>query len=336
MKTYVLMIAVVFLVSCQDLFLGNDPPDTPRENFETLWNTLDKKYSYFSYKNIDWDEVYSRYSPKVNDTMSDVSLFNLLFDMLSELKDSHVNLIAPFNTSRYDKLFQDSPENFENRILSNYLGKDYWITGPLIHQVVGKDLNIGYIRYPSFTSSVSGEHIDVVINKYKDMKGLIIDVRNNGGGQISNMFNLISRFADKERHVYTSVVKNGPGHEDFSRPNEVIISPAGTTFAKPVCILTNRGSYSATSFFVLAMREFPNVTVVGDTTGGGLGAPTGAELPNGWAYRFSASRTLSVDGINYEDGIPPDVLIYLNNNDVRKGIDTIIQKAISIIIESYN
>jgi C-terminal processing protease CtpA/Prc len=80
------------------------------------------------------------------------------------------------------------------------------------------------------------------------------------------------------------------------------------------------------------MRNFPNVTIVGDSTGGGLGAPTGAELPNGWGYRFSASRTLSPDGQNYEDGIPPNVVVNLNNADVQKGFDTIIEKAIAIIL----
>jgi C-terminal processing protease CtpA/Prc len=79
------------------------------------------------------------------------------------------------------------------------------------------------------------------------------------------------------------------------------------------------------------MREFPNVTVLGDTTGGGLGTPIGAELPNGWAFRFSSSMTISPRGENLEDGIPPDITLYLQNSDVVKGHDTMIDKAISLI-----
>jgi C-terminal processing protease CtpA/Prc len=167
-----------------------------------------------------------------------------------------------------------------------------------------------------------------------DAKGIIIDVRSNGGGFVSGVLKICSRFADEHRHIYTSFVKNGPGHEDFAVPNDIFITPASNTFTKKVCVLTNRGCYSATSFFVLAMRNFPNVTIVGDTTGGGLGAPTGAELPNGWGFRFSASRTLSPEGENFEDGIPPDVQVNLESSDVEDGFDTIIEKAISLIYES--
>ena len=56
-------------------------------------------------------------------------------------------------------------------------------------------------------------------------------------------------------------------------------------------LLINRHSYSATNDFVNAMRYFPNVTLVGDKTGGGSGLPFSSELPNGWGVRFSASPT---------------------------------------------
>lgn len=332
MKAMSLFILMLGLVSCQENFLGKDPENTPRSNFESLWKTLDEKYSFFSYKGVDWNQVHGKYSPKISDTMSDESLFKVFFEMLSELKDSHVNLDAPFNQFRYDKEFTSSPLNFDERIVNkNYLRNDYYITGPFKHQIIASG-QIGYVRYASFEDDVSSENIDFIISRFKDLKGIIIDVRGNGGGSITNVFTLASRFTDVTRHVYTSYLKNGPGHEDFDAPNEVFAYPSANTFTKNVCVLTNRGSYSATSFFVLAMRNFPNVTVVGDTTGGGLGAPTGAELPNGWSYRYSCSRTLSPEGDNFEDGIPPDVEINLSATDQHKNIDDIIEKAKSIIL----
>lgn len=332
MKYILIILFLVLVMGCQDTFLGNDPDNTPRNNFESLWRTLDQKYSYFSYKNVDWNKVYETYSPMINDTMSDVRLFNVLFNMLSELKDSHVNLFAPFNSSRYEKVFTSSPQNFDIKtVYTYYLKRDYWITGPLLHQIIANG-KVGYIYYPSFTESVSSDNIDLIINRFKDKEGIILDVRNNGGGEVTNVFTLVSRFADIKRHVYTSYIKTGPGHEDFSGPNKVYISSAPVNFTKPVCVLTNRNSYSATSFFVLAMREFPKVTIIGDTTGGGLGAPTGAELPNGWSFRFSGSKTISVDGQNYEDGIPPDIPLNLSSSEVKRGHDNIIDKAISVIM----
>ena len=71
-------------------------------------------------------------------------------------------------------------------------------------------------------------------------------------------------------------------------------------------LLINRHSYSATNDFVNAMRYFPNVTLVGDKTGGGSGLPFSSELPNGWGVRFSASPHLDADKQHIEFGIDPD------------------------------
>ena len=328
-----IVIAILLVCSsCTKVFIGDDIKSTPQKNFDYLWTTLDQKYSFFEYKNIDWDEVYVRYNSKISANMSDDRLFEVFFQMLAELKDAHVNLTSPFNVTRYDEVFTKGPENFNNRLIfDSYLRENYGITGPFKHQAIANGA-VGYIRFESFSEDVSSSDINYVINKYKDLKGIILDVRNNGGGYVSNVFTLCRAFADQKRHVYTSFIKTGPGHEDFSKPHEVYLGPeSDNIYTKPVCILTNRSCFSATSFFVLAMKAFPNVTVIGDTTGGGLGAPTGAELPNGWSFRFSCTRTLSPDGINYEDGIPPNIVKYLRTVDLNRGIDTIIEAAVSEI-----
>ena len=76
-----------------------------------------------------------------------------------------------------------------------------------------------------------------------------------------------------------------------------------------------------------AMRYFPNVTVVGDKTGGGSGLPFSSELPNGWGVRFSASPHLDAQKEHIEFGIEPDVKVDMDKEDEDKGVDTIIEKA---------
>ena len=71
----------------------------------------------------------------------------------------------------------------------------------------------------------------------------------------------------------------------------------------------NQGVYSAANDFTLRMKGLPQVKIVGVKTGGGGGLPMSSELPNGWAVRFSSSRTYDADGADIEQGITPDVVL---------------------------
>ncbi len=160
----------------------------------------------------------------------------------------------------------------------------------------------------------------------------LLDVRSNRGGSSSNVFALAGRFADSKRLVYRSFAKNGVAHDAFDNGNDLYVEPKGSAqFTKRIAILTNRGCYSATSFFTLAMKAFPYVKVIGDTTGGGLGVPNGGQLPNGWTYRFSVTKTITPDGKNFENGIPPDVTIWMQDSTVNSGFDDIIERGIKYV-----
>lgn len=316
--------------------MEEDPVDDPITNFETMWMTIDQKYSFFEYKNINWDDIYSQYKPRISNEMRAYELFEVLAEMMNELKDGHVNLTAPFDISRYD-FDKEVPQNFDFRLLQDhYIGWDYRITGSLINTTFVRDsMPIGYIYYGSFSNTVQSADIDFVIGSLWHTKGIILDLRSNGGGSVNNIYRLGSRFADERRFIYSSILKNGPGHDDFSEPANVYMEKGGQyQYTKPVILLTNRGCFSATSFFALAMKTFPHVIQVGDTTGGGLGSPAGYELPNGWGYRFSTSRTFSPAGENFENGVPPDVTIWMDPENAFNGRDDIMEKAIEIILSN--
>lgn len=76
---------------------------------------------------------------------------------------------------------------------------------------------------------------------------------------------------------------------------------------------------------------YSNMYRMGDTTGGGLGLPNGGELPNGWKYRFSVTRTLAIDGKNYENGVPPDFTVILDPTATAAGRDNVIDSAVALI-----
>ena len=97
-------------------------------------------------------------------------------------------------------------------------------------------------------------------------------------------------------------------------------------------VLTNRHSYSATNDFVNIMRLLPQVTTLGDKTGGGSGLPFSSELPNGWSVRFSACPILDVDKQHTEFGIEPDIPVSMTSEDISNGYDTLIEAALRILL----
>ena len=80
------------------------------------------------------------------------------------------------------------------------------------------------------------------------------------------------------------------------------------------------------------MRLLPQVTVMGDRTGGGSGLPFSSELPNGWSVRFSACPVLDVNKQHTEFGIDPDIAVAITGEDIMKGRDTIIEAAIGLLL----
>ena len=299
----------------------------PMINFEYLWKECDEKYAYFDLKNINWEAKRLEYSSKISDGMSDDELFNVLGGMLTELKDDHTNLISNFNVSFFGVNYF-SQDNFNWRIIvDNYLPENYYISGPFVHDFIANG-EIGYVRFPAFTGTVDYANLDFILNRYENTKGLILDLRENGGGVVTDVFNLLSRFIETKTLVNYSRIKKGPAHDDFSDAEPVYVSPYdGIRYKNKVAVLTDRGTYSAGSFTSLATKALPNITLIGDTTGGGLGLPNGGQLPNGWTYRFSITQALTLSkSPDYESGVPPDIHVLFNWNNITK--DEVIERAI--------
>ena len=330
MKVFkIIILAVVFIfISCEEAIWDKAVETTsPQSNLDYLWKECNEKYSYFELKNIDWDAIKVEYSAKIHDKMTEDALFNVLGDMLTELKEDHTNLISNFNISRFGThhLGQD---NFDWRIITdNYLPKDYYISGPFAHGFIANG-EIGYVRFSSFSDEIDQINTDFVLNRYKDTKGLILDLRENGGGSPKDMFKLLSRFVETKTLIYYSRIKSGPNHNDFSDSKPAYVEPYdGERYKNKVVILTDRGTFSAGSFTALAAKAISNIVLIGDTTGGGLGLPNGGQLPNGWTYRFSITQALTLDkSPDYENGVPPDIPVLFDWNDLKT--DEIIERAI--------
>lgn len=306
--------------------------DDPVGNFEQLWRIIDEQYCYLDYKQIDWDAIHTEYRKRITANMTTEGLFEVLGDMLAELKDGHVNLYAAHNVARYWKWYEDYPRNFSEEIQEGYLGTDYRIAAGIRYKIL--DDNIGYMYYGSFSNGIGNGNMDEILSYFAACNGIIIDIRNNGGGNITNGTTIAARFTNEK--VLTGYIchKTGKGHSDFSAPEAIYLEPSNSIrWQKNVVVLTNRHCYSAANDFVNSMRQLPHTTVVGDKTGGGGGLPFSSELPNGWSVRFSASPGFDPQMNHLEAGIDPDVRVDMTVEDALKGKDTLIERARQLLSE---
>ena len=318
--------------SCEKAFMKPDESADPVNVFEYLWNRVDQLYTYFDLRGVDWDSVHTVYRPMVYDGMSDDSLFSVCAAMLNTLRDGHTNLFSDFDIMRSDTIsYWMSEYNCfdQDVVLQHYLTLIYHQTGSIKHNAI-RNGKVAYLRYSSFSSQITEEDLKYITERYKDCDGLILDLRQNGGGSVSNMYRLVSMFDCHEQPLYSTQWKAGPEHNNFTALKTSYAPESSCLekpYTKPVAVLIDRGSYSATSHFAICTQAFDNVKTFGDYSGGGLGLPNGGMLPNGWTYRFSCSRSIALDGGNYENGVPPDVRVLLDPAAVAQGKDNIIETA---------
>ena len=334
MRHYLLLLLTILgsaLTSCvrEETF-----DDTPEGNFEALWQIIDEHYCFLDYKaeayGLDWNEVHTRYRQRINPKMSKVQLQEVLTDMLAELRDGHVNLYTSADVSRYWAWHEDYPRQWSQELRDRYLGTDYKIAAGIKYRIL--EDNIGLLVYESFASAVGEGNLDDVLFYLRSCDGLIIDVRGNTGGQLSMAELLSQRLTNERILVGYSQYKTGRGHNDFSAPQPEYIEPSkGVRWQKRVVVLQNRECYSACNTFIRNVRACPNVTTLGDPSGGGSGMPFSSELPNGWAVRFSASPSFDKDMQHIEFGISPDIPCTLDSADVARGRDTLMERARSLL-----
>ena len=332
------LLATFLLAGCEKLFIPADADPSPTSTFDYLWTQVDERYSVFDVKCVDWKAVYDSLRPQVYDAMDNDSLFAVLGKMLNILNDGHVDLWGNSDISSSEEIFLQryGKKNFDiNTIALTYLRADHHTTAGFAYNSIANG-DVVYIRYSSFSNSASPQALKTILQRYPNAKGIVLDIRQNGGGEIQNEWNIMQMLPSKGQLLYYTQIKNGPAHDAFSEPRAVY-APANGDYKPidlPLVLLTDRGCYSAASSFALCLKSYDNVTVMGDTTAGGLAVPAGGALPNGWRYRFGVTRTLSPDGINYENGVPPDHVVFLDPTATALLRDNIIDSAANLILGS--
>lgn len=325
--------ALLMSQGCSPLLLPEDPPRDPRAVATALWEEVDAYYPWFELKAVDWQVIRATTVAGIDAVTPERELFHRLADMLEVLRDGHLALTSPFGRRSWQGWHQGHPANFDADVARSYLAPPNGSAGG--GNVTWGHLTetIGYVRIASFGESGVGEGVGEALRSLAPLGGLVIDIRDNGGGSDVHSEAAAGRFTDRRIHYRTVRYKSGPSHEDFGPEVESFVEPTGgTRFHGPVVLLQNRRVFSAAEDFVLAMREMPQVTAVGDTTGGGSGNPIGRELPNGWVASVPRWRQWTAAGEVYEGvGLAPDETLAAPANELAQGRDAILERAMEIL-----
>ncbi len=201
----------------------------PTLMFEELWKTLDENYVFFEQKKVDWKAIGAKYRPQVSDTLSEHEIFKLCSDMLAELGDYHVVMSSRKGITMQSYESKDYPEGFDIQQLSNYYFTrkgGLKTCGSFYYQQL--DSSLAYVYYPSFGNKINQIAIDSLWKKTEQSKALIIDLRDNEGGDARNMFRLASHFVEKRTKMgYIFTKKGKKNHSDLDKGEKVWVRPFG-------------------------------------------------------------------------------------------------------------
>lgn len=188
---------------------------------------------------------------------------------------------------------------------------------------------IGYIRITEFEDNTDEQFDEALAElEKKKMKGLVIDLRNNGGGSLETVVNMLDRILPEGMIVYTKD-KNGKGMELKSSDEEKLTIP--------LTVLINGNSASASEIFAGAVQDYGLGTLVGTTSFGKGIVQSVLPLNDGSAIKLTTSKYYTPKGRNiHGTGIEPDVEIELDEKlsgkiTIEKAEDNQLQKAISIV-----
>jgi C-terminal processing protease CtpA/Prc len=327
-----LILAFVFigLTSCEKVFFETQPENNPEALFEDLWSTFNTGYANFEERGVDWQEQYNIYRPQVTQSTAEEELYSVFKQMLSSLNDGHVSLTIPdqkeFISNQIIEQEIDDDLFDLNLIKTNYMTSDPKVNG-YDANTYGWIGDVGYVHLQWISDNIPD--VNDILDYFSSAKGIVFDLRHNGGGDFTWAYNMFSRLTNEERYVHRSKTKNGEGPDDYTDWYNWNIYPSGEYFDKPIVLLTDRYTISAGERMVMAFKVLPNVTHLGDTTNGAIATKIGKELANGWYYTVVTQKIEFVDGVSYEGpGIPPDSFMKNTSEEMVAGQDKSLEAAL--------
>lgn len=330
------ILVVVLSISCKDIIITPSESNRNIEDFEAAWDRINSVYPYLELKEINWDSLHTVYRTQAGNAKGD-EFYLVLRDMLAELKDGHVF----YCTEGGGKVYPYYPrKHFKDRhayspfVVRKYFDKELRLSesGSVEYEIIPG--NVGYVFLSTFHEDHLVNEFPGVLEYLKNTKGLIIDIRQKIGGNYANVEAVVSRFI-------TSPLDRPDFYCLGEKWDLSPIQPQGPfTYTNPVVVLINGSTFSSGELCTEIMKQLPNVTAAGDTTGGGSAgcedyypnAKCEYYLPSGKMIHIGTTDLRRYDGLPWEwIGIPPDIRVVQTEADINRGRDKQLEYAIDML-----
>jgi len=188
---------------------------------------------------------------------------------------------------------------------------DFKITRKIIEvqsvnsEVISKEKNLGYVRLKSFNENSDNQFLKSIkkFEKNNKIKGYVIDLRNNPGGLLTQAINITDFFLDDGEIVSTKGRKVSETRKFFARKGDEVKG-------KPVVVLINNGSASASEIFAGALKDHKRAIILGENSYGKGSVQSIIPLKNGGGMRLTISKYYLPSGKSISEvGVTPDILV---------------------------
>lgn len=250
-------------------------------------------------------------------------------DEITSINDEKV---ANKNTEQISKLIKNS-KKVKIKVIRDNEEKEYTIKKGTVDipsvtsKMIDKDNKIGYISISIFSSNTYKEFNKALEKLEKNnMKGLVIDVRNNPGGHLDQVSDIIDLFLNKNDVMY-QIKNNGKKKKVYAATN--------SKRKYKIAVLINKNSASASEILAAALKDSYNSSVVGVNSYGKGSVQKQYKLSNGSSIKYTVKKWYTPKGESIDKkGVEPTEIIeqsenYFNNPSIDN--DTQLQKAIEIV-----
>ena len=178
-------------------------------------------------------------------------------------------------------------------------------------KIIGEEKNLGYIRLKSFNENSDKQFLKSVkeFEKKSKIKGYVFDLRNNPGGLLTQAINITDFFLEDGEIVSTKGRKVSETRKFFARKGDEIKG-------KPIVVLINNGSASASEIFAGALKDHKRAIILGENSYGKGSVQSIIPLRNGGGIRLTISKYYLPSGKSISEvGVTPDIVIEEEGDD---------------------